>query len=66
MSPIRSLEALFWLRTFTIIGQLTVLSLAVWKLSMGLPLAPMLLTISGLAIWNLAAYWRFRRYDLAE
>lgn len=58
MSPTGSLKALFWLRTFTILGQITVISLAVWKLSMDLRLTPMLLTIAGLSIWNLAAYWR--------
>jgi len=58
MSPTKSLKALFWLRTFTILGQLSVIALVETKLAMNLPLVPMLITIGGLALWNVAAYWR--------
>jgi len=58
MSPTRSLKALFWLRTFTILGQLLVIALVEIKLAMALPLLPMLATVGGLTVWNLAAYWR--------
>ncbi len=61
MSPTKSLKALFWLRTFTILGQLSVIALVETKLAMELPLMPMLITISGLTLWNLAAYWRQSR-----
>ncbi len=58
MSPTKSLKALFWLRTFTILGQLSVIALVETKLAMALPLMPILITVGGLALWNLAAYWR--------
>ncbi len=61
MSPGRSLKALFWLRTVTILGQLSVVALVKLKLSMELPLLPILITIGVLALWNLAAYWRQSR-----
>lgn len=61
MSPGRSLKALFWLRTCTILGQLSVIALAKIKLAMALPLLPMFVIIGGLALWNLAAYWRQSR-----
>jgi len=61
MSPSRSLKALFWLRAFTILGQLSVIALVKIKLAMALPLLPMLITIGVLALWNLAAYWRQSR-----
>ena len=61
MSPTRSLKTLFWLRSFIIAGQITVIALAELKLGMDLPLTPMILTITGLALWNLAAYWRLSR-----
>ncbi len=58
MSPTRSLKALFWLRTVTILGQLAVIALVKIKLAMDLPLLPILTAIGALALWNLAAYWR--------
>jgi len=61
MSPTSSLRALCWLRTFTILGQLSVIALVEIKLAMELPLFPMLITIGVLALWNLAAYWRQSR-----
>ncbi|MCF6355973.1 MAG: ATP-binding protein [Candidatus Polarisedimenticolaceae bacterium] len=61
MSPSRSLKALFWLRTFTILGQLAVVALVKIELAMELPLLPILTAIGALALWNLAAYWRQRQ-----
>ncbi len=61
MTPAKSLKALFWLRTFTILGQLAVVALAKSKLAMDLPLSPILTVIGALALWNLAAYWRLRQ-----
>ncbi len=58
MTPNRGLEALFWLRTFAVLAQVTVIALAVWGLSLNLPLTPMLVTVAGLAIWNAAVLWR--------
>ncbi len=58
MTPNKGLQALFWLRTFAVLAQATVIGLAVWGLSLDLPLASMLLTVVGLAVWNGAVYWR--------
>lgn len=60
LSPIKSLQTLFWLRSVTILGQLLVVTLAAWGLAMALPVKPMVITIGCLAAWNLAAYWRLR------
>ena len=58
MTPNKGLEALFWLRTIAVLAQITVIGLAVGGLSLDLPLAPMLLTVAALALWNGAVYWR--------
>ena len=58
MTPNRGLQALFWLRTVAVLAQATVIGLAVWVLSLELPLAPMLFTVAGLAVWNAALLWR--------
>lgn len=60
LSPIKGLQTLFWLRSVTILGQLVVISLAVWGLAMALPVMPMMVTIACLATWNLAAFGRLR------
>lgn len=58
LTPNRGLQALFWLRTFAVLAQATVIALALWGLSLDLPLAPMLFIVFGLAVWNAAVYWR--------
>ncbi len=61
LTPTGGLKALFRLRIFAIIGQLTVIFLATLGLSLNLPLTPMLFTVALLALWNMAVYWRLRK-----
>ncbi len=58
MTPDRGLQALFWLRTFAVLAQVAVITLALWGLSLDLPLAPMLAVVLALALWNGVVYWR--------
>ncbi len=60
LTPIEGLNALFHLRILAIICQVSVITLAVWGLSLELPLTPMFITVASLALWNAAVFWRLR------
>jgi two-component system sensor histidine kinase RegB len=58
--PIGVLRLLFWLRTFAIAAQSTVLLFANVVLDGSLPLRPIVITIGALALWNVLGYRSLR------
>lgn len=59
-TPSNVLRGLFQLRCIAVITQLAVLAYAQTQLHMALPLKPLLILVSGLALWNVLVWWRLR------
>ncbi|MFP4648478.1 MAG: ATP-binding protein [Halorhodospira sp.] len=58
--PAQAVRILAWMRLTATSGQTITVLFVHFGLGLTLPLAPMLLTIAGLAAWNTFAFWRLR------
>ncbi len=56
--PAQAVRILAWMRTTACTGQLVTILFVHFGLGLTLPLLPLLLTVTGLAAWNVFAFWR--------